>query len=246
MRSSFILFIAAAGCASAPRAGVRTEYEGRAVTRVAVAPTFSVDSMSISSSERDVIDAVVDSEISVWLKRHEFEISTPAQVVATLKNQNAWQGVKDAYYRDVALNDLFEIGAPEFAGVEITTTKNLSGVFPAKNLLIAQVLYQADATCRQDPTVYVPYAVVQQADQADSCVVTHIEAKLVDVDTGRTVWQNRAYVEVRGQASPQSRRTNIRNAVNWLLGSSVGLLTLKPAQSSPSAAGAEQDRAPES
>ena len=229
MRNWTMIWMLMAGCASAPPVGVRADFGTKTVSAIAVAPTFTIDTFGVNPSERRAIEHAVDFEVGAWLAGAGFQTKSPAQFESELRVKDEWVTVEDAWYRGIPLASLFEPGAAEFEGIEVSVSQRIAG---EHNILLTQVLYQSDGICRQDPSQFTAYAAADYTPDAP-CVTTHLEAKLIDAPSGRIVWHNRAFVQTSQQPSPALRRANIKDAVNWLLGSSAGLLNLRPKQSAP-------------
>ncbi len=234
MKYWLIICLVISGCATAPPAGVRSGYQAARVSKISVAPTFSLDSFGLDSHERNVIERSVDQDAVIWLRRAGFEVNSPAHLRTQLAEE--WNDVEDAWYRGVELDSLFEQGAPEFEGAEIAAAQRASKHLDAQHVLLIQVLYQTDSVCREDAQQFTPYAITEPpAATAYPCVISHLEAKLVDARTGQIMWHNRAFVELAADPSPTARRQSLGEAVDWLLGSSTGLLSLRsmPVESAP-------------
>jgi hypothetical protein len=226
MKYWLIFFLVISGCATAPPAGVRSGYQATRVSKISVAPTFSLDSFGLDAHERHVIERSVDQDAAVWLRRAGFDVTSPEVLRTQLAGE--WNDVEDAWYRGVELNSLFEEGAPEFEGAEIAAAQRAAEHLDAQHVLLIQVLYQTDSLCRGDAQEFTPYAVTQPPEVIPyRCVISHLEAKLIDAKTGHIVWHNRAFVELAEAPSPSRRRQTLRKAVDWLLGSSTGLLSLR-------------------
>ncbi len=222
------------GCATAPPAGVRSDFRTAQVNKVTVAPSFSLDTFGVDSHERRVIERGVETDTVEWLRRAGFAVDSPKTLEASLAGD--WHDIYDAWYRGVELNSLFEAGAPEFEGAEIPAIRRVGKMPQVGSVLMVQVLYQADSVCRGDVREFVPYAVMQAVDTNPYlCTLSHLEAKLIDPRTGEVMWHNKAYVELAGPPSATIRRQALREAVGWLLGSSDGLLKMlsTPAESVP-------------
>jgi len=193
-----------------------------------------LDSFGLDAHERNVIERSVDRDAVVWLQRAGFDVDSPEVVRTQLADE--WKDVEDAWYRGVELDSLFEEGAPEFEGAEIAAARRAAKHLDAQQVLLIQVLYQTDSICREDAQDFTPYAITDPpAVSAYPCVISHLEAKLIDAKTGHIMWHNKAFVELAEAPSPSGRRQTLREAVDWLLGSSTGLLSLrsKPAVSAP-------------
>jgi len=234
MKYWFIICLVFSGCATTPPTGVRSDYQATHVSKITVAPTYSLDTFGVNEHERRVIEHSVEVETLAWLRRAGFTVDAPEALKSSLLDD--WDDIKDSWYRGVDLNSLFETGAPEFEGAEIASIRRVGELPQAGSVLMVQVLYQSDSICRGDAPEFTSYAVIDDTQISPyPCMMSHLEAKLIDTKTGKVMWHNRAYVELAGPPSPNGRRQALRDAVGWLLGSSDGLLKMRstPAESAP-------------
>lgn len=228
----FSVGLLVAACATAPRVGVRPEFEQRHVPRVAVVPFYAMGTFSMTSDELDRTLRSSEQAAIEALEADGFEVVGPASLRQHLTEHDAAQSFDEGVLLRSELTNYFEPahkqGGPS---LEISTIRKLykEGKLPAEALLFGEVVYHTRTTCRVDPTAYNPYADVAGESDTSSeagspCIVSHFQAKLVYAPTGETMWFNRKLLQTNtGEAGVEAARANLVETISRTLAGPDGL-----------------------
>lgn len=242
-----IIFGFLTACAHTAPPGIREPYLQTSVSSIAIAPVFSIDTFGLTPSERAVIHRALEDLTAQWLERAQVTPTTSTELVTRLEATGHWPSVSDAWLRNAPLTSMFEDNQSAFRGAEIEATRHYADQIGTQTVLFIEVLYQSDVQCARDLLhPFTPYAASLAEEQDTECVITHLEGKLVETRTGQTIWHNRALVEHGNAWSASTRHQALRSAVNWLLGSSTGILPLLTNESAPSVEASATNPTPES
>ena len=220
--------IATSGCATTRSVGVRKAFSQHNLRSIAVVPVTSSSRFGMDEFQWQTIRSTYERQILEELRRLGFEVASPQQLEARLRRSGNWQTFTEIL---VAKGDVARRFEPEFYGenvpLEVLALGRLAraSALESDALLISEIVYQSDGVCDRDPRAYSPHAVlIGDPDVTSPCVVSHFEAKLIDPDTGRTMWHNRQLRELRvDEVTPEVRLENIRQTVAGTLSGAHGL-----------------------
>lgn len=189
-----------AGCATTSPVGVRAPFQNARVTEVTVVDFYSISSFGMSPEELDATVDLYEEAALAWLRANGTSTYSPAALRESLEKKGANQTFIDGVLLDRTLSELFEPSDGELP-LESRTVKILAGkgAFPATALLFGEVVYHTRGTCDGEVRRFNDRAVVldpvDAATPPTPCIVSHVDAKLVDAASGTTMWHNRLLVE---------------------------------------------------
>lgn len=225
------------GCATPPTVGVRTEFRGRSVVRLALAPPLAQARFGLAEDEWRTLEHELLREATVRLDALGFVVTSPEALRDQLERARAWPRFGELIEPGAGLAARFEPNLYAPTSPEILTLRELSaeGLVDAQALLFIEIRYHSVGTCRVDPRDDNRFAeVVDAHGQAietatpGPCVVTHLEAKLVDARSATTMWHNRTLRELRTADVHAGAQDNVRVAVTQLLAGAHGLGPFAP------------------
>lgn len=233
-------------CASGPTTGVRSDFGQTQVQSVAIVPFYARSNFGMQRHDfaevREIYEAITTAE----LRAMGFEVVDPRALRQHLEEVDLWDDFIDGIHLRQSLTTYFESqpGDPSPA-VETRTLRELAQqeAFPAQTLLFVEVIYHTRGTCMGTAERYTPYARILVASGAPNsfprpCVSSHIQAKLVDVETGQTMWFNQMFFETHARhIDDDVIRSNIAQAIQSTLGEGAGLRPLAPSGPDGVAAG---------
>lgn len=240
--TGLVLFVVAAlfsACASAPQTGVRPDFEKQRIGTVAIAPFYARGAFGIPQEELARLHEQYQASAAQILTEQGFDVVTADELRVHLEKQRLWEQFEDGIYLRQSLVGYFE--PPEdhrSPSIEVETLQAIAeqGGFPAESILFGEVVYHSAGVCRQDASQFTPYAETTVMPSAPAtlprpCVVSHFQAKLVDVRTGRTMWFNRSFLESHSaHLGPDLVQQTILSAVRGTLAEDGGIAPLAPSQ----------------
>jgi hypothetical protein len=188
------------GCAGTPDVGVRKPFRDARVDAITVVDFYATSTFGLSDDEFDARMLTYEAAALEWLEASGIEVHAPEALRQRLEERSLQQTFTDGVVLERPLDELFEPGDDQ-APLESQTVKSIAaqGGFPSPALFFAEVVYQTVGTCEGKVNDYNPRAVVLEpigdAAPPTNCVVSHLDAKLVDAASGATMWQNRLLVE---------------------------------------------------
>lgn len=222
------------GCATSSNTGVRADYHKQPVERVAVVPFYAKASFGLDESQ---LDSVLDSSQKAaveTLRAEGFEVVEPEVFRDHLAQHEAESKFDDGVLLRSSLSNYFEPSdsEDERASLEVATVTELyeEDKLPGDALFFGELVYHTRAECRSDPSQYNERAEVsyhtEQARRADSspCLVSHIRVKLVDAESGETMWVNNKLLQTHAaREGATSGPEHAAEAVTRTLGGDQGL-----------------------
>lgn len=229
--------IFASGCASGPQTGVRADYGDRQLSTVAIAPFYARGNFGMADETVDQLRAQYESRAAQSLRSQGFEVIDAGQFRNHLAAQQAWESYDKAMVFRQPLTAYFEpsVGSRS-PSIHIRTLRQLqqTRALPADAILYGEVVYHTQGTCRGDSRKINDYAQLTVLPTAPQrlprpCITSHFQAKLVDAQTGHTMWFNRSFWESHSaQLGPQLEADNIMRVVNAALSGDGGVAPLAP------------------
>lgn len=223
----------APACATAPEVGVRPAFAADKVQRVAVVPFFALGRFGLSSEQLDQLLRNGEAAAVQALRTGGFEVIEPADFRARLDAAGAGAVFDDGILLRTDLSGFFEPrAANNEPSLEVLTLTTLAhdGVLQVDALLFGEVVYHTQTECNDDPRNYHAHALVQPGpsppptDDAQPCIVSHFQAKLIAVPTGEVMWFNRMLLQTYVDApDPEQGWGNMARAVAHTLSGSHGL-----------------------
>lgn len=225
-------------CATAPRVGVREDFAQVTVTSVAAAPLFATSQFGLDGARFASVRETYERAVAQDLRSLGFEVVTPDELHAQLEARGALDQLEDISTFRNGLSGYFEPRPGEREPREVLVLRALhaDGALPASTLFVGEIAYQSAGVCTSDPREHNQLAQVfvggkpARGDLAASpCVVSHFQAKLVDGETGRTMWQNRFLRELRvAEVTPDVLAENIAATVHTVILGEFGLGPFAP------------------
>ncbi len=216
----FFLIVATflAGCATPNPVGVRAKFDDTKVRSVTVFPAYSLASFGLSASESAYVGRVYTEAMVEWAHGAGLQVVTLDELKANLGDK-AKQSINDGYPPTLPLDRAFEPKEVEFIGAEVEMVQKLSELqaLPTDAILVGEIVYQTEGRCEEPATEHSDRAWVDGQQEMEDCLVSHFQAKLVHIPSGETIWHNRALLERRAIASPETRLRTIKQAVAMTL-----------------------------
>lgn len=191
-------------------------------------PTYSVGGFGMTEREREIVERTYQIQTIRWLEAHGFAVIEPDELATQFSSEDS----RALYLEIVDLNeslDTYFEGVSGIESIELTSLKELweQGELPSKTLLFSEVVYQSDGICRIRASEFTELSeVIGPSEETGPCIISHFQAKLVDAESGATMWHNRMLREVRVETSPRQRAENIEAVVKHTFTGPHGLTTL--------------------
>lgn len=201
----------AASCATSTPVGVRAPFRDARVSEVTVVDFYATANFGMNDEELEASVDTYEAATLAWLARRGTKTYSPSQLRQRLESKKLQQTFEDGVLLDRSLSQLFE-PREDATPLESETLKALAGqgAFPTSTLLFGEVVYQTEGICEGDAAEHNPHARVleplQGATPPTSCLVSHIDAKLVDTASGATMWHNRLLIEQWYRTRPDGLR----------------------------------------
>ncbi len=232
------LLVTLPACASAPRIGVRAGFETHRVHQIAIAPIWSDSRFGVPADEWRQVEAIAIRNITAELNALGFVTLDPAALRDVLERSRAWEKFGDILDFGTGLEKRFEPSVYAPATGEVLALRELAAenVLGVGSILFTEIVYHSRGTCTTDARDHSRFAVVVSRDGAanqgrgpTACVVTHIQAKLVDVKTAQTMWHNRVLREFRAaEVSLHDDLDNVRHTAHDVVAGAHGLAPFAP------------------
>ncbi len=225
-------------CASPNTVGVRPEFETSRVKTIAMMPTYSVGGFGMTAREREIVERMYEFETIYWLEAQGFEVVRPDELQAAVQDRESQELYDEVVELDHSLNRYFEDAPPQAESIERTSLRELwtRKALPTRAILFTEVVYQTDGTCRTAASEHTEYSeVVGPAESDQPCIISHFQAKLVDAESGVTMWHNRMLRELRGDLTPLHRAENIGAVVETTFAGPYGITPFIRETGSPGA-----------
>lgn len=233
------LLSAAFGCAGlgnnakeAPPAGIRADALQQDLGRIVLMPFAPSDPFGLGGGEREAMLDTYESAAHDTLKGLGLEALTPDALSEAMAAQDM-QGELPRLNLDRPLLELFEgptrvqnSEKGEFEDDRVVLLRQVAEALDVQTALIGRVVYHTDAVCPGiggSGHVTSIEHVGQEPPRGERvpCAVSHFEAKLVDMRSGRTLWYNRVLRELRAEsagADTPDLMANARVTVGMVLG----------------------------
>lgn len=167
-----------------------------------------------------------------------FVAQTPADLRDALERHRAWERFMELMEAGDSLDARFEPSVYAPPTPEVVALRELAaeGVIASPTLLFIEVVYQTEGSCTVDSREHNRFATVvdragRELDRVrnGACVVTHIQAKLVDSKSASTIWHNRVLRELRVDAvKAGDDRMNVRATSADVVAGAYGLAHFAP------------------
>ena len=226
-------------CASTPDTGVRKNFEQAQIRSVAIVPFYSRASFGMDRQKISEVRETYEAVATATLREQGFEVIDPRAFRQHLVELGLWEQFTDGIYLRRSLTTYFEPGSSQTPSVEVLTLAALAAddAFPVEALLFGELIYHTQGSCQGSPDRFTPYAQLTVTSGApDSyprpCVSSHFQAKLVDAQSGHTMWFNRMFHETHSRhIDDEIARRNITQAVRATIAERAGLESLAPQRS---------------
>ena len=219
-------------CATAPSTGVRGNYRKSKLQATALLPFFATSRFGLTDDQFERRFGWAQETAVQWLRDRGVDVTPPAKTRAFLQAQSRWRHFAPEGLFRTALDISFE-SAPRRESRQthppLPQTPSPAPQLPARFILFGELVYQTSATCTTRADDYTDRARVVVTPNAPAklprpCVVSHFQARLLDAETGSTVWYNRRLRELHvDELTEDWVRKNIRNVVLDTLGGRDGL-----------------------
>lgn len=242
LRGSLLSFIAMiiagallSACATGQKTGVRKDFEQRQIRTLAVASFYSDGRFGLDEQDLKELRELYEAAATAALREQGFEVVDPRAFHQYMVELQAWELFKDGVRLRRPLTNYFELGdAKRPIPIEILTLRQISAAtpIPVEAILFGELIYHSQGTCRVQTELATPYARVRTMAGAPNslprpCVTSHFQAKLVDVQTGQTMWFNRMLVETHArQIDRHLTKDNIIQVITATLTEDSGLTPL--------------------
>lgn len=208
-----LTLLVGSGCAT-PRGGMEEVPMGLrdgvlpgSVGRIAILPFAPSDPFGMEPEAQTLMLARYEASAARELGALGFELLSVEELRQGLASDEARAELKRLRI-DRPLPELFEPDRRQDGALEDdrhVLLRELGRRLEVRTALVGQVIYHTEAVCQgREPNPYaneVAYVTgPPEGDVRVPCVVSHFEAKLVDLETGRTLWYNRALRELRADA----------------------------------------------
>lgn len=225
----------AAGCATGPDVGVRSSYETSRLDATSVVPFFALSQFSLDEKTIAARLDWAESTAVHWLEERGIRVVAPERTRHRLQAGEFWSHFTEGGLLRSDLSDAFEAAdrdQKENAQTSLVRRLRDDEGFETRYVLFGELLYHTEGTCRTRADDYQRRAqVVVTPDAPDEmprpCIVSHFQARLVDVESGATVWYNRRLRELHiAEHGERWTRKNLRGVVHGTLAGDDGLTTL--------------------
>lgn len=200
---------------------------------MAVAPFYARSRFGLESNRLRTLLELAESHTVEQLRAEGFELVEPTRLEDELDGAPSWHEL----WRTLRARDLEQAFEPspseDDPPREATRLQNLyrRGRLEWRFVLFGELVYHTATTCRvraEASRLYVRVGEARRSEEAPRCVVTHLQARIVDARTGRTVWFNRRLREFYLTPSVDGERENLRETIDLVLGGDDGLGPLSP------------------
>jgi len=218
-------------CAAGPQVGVRSEFRAASIEDASVSPFFARSTFSLSGDALDRRLRWAERAAAEWLAARGVDAVSAAETERQLRSAGRMAAFEEGGAFRVDLSASFDAARLEARRrVQTSTLRELADAgLTRRFVLFGELLYQTSGECRGragDHTTRANVVVAERAPDAPPrpCVVTHFQARLVEVSSGSTVWYNRRLRErhVRSVDTSTVRR-NVVSTVRRTLGGDGGL-----------------------
>jgi hypothetical protein len=225
----------ATGCATSPNVGVRSSYETSRLEATSVVPFFALSQFSLEEEAVATRLTWAESTAVNWLQERGIRVVEPERTRNRLQTSDSWSHFTDGGLLRSDLSDAFEAAEREqkqTAQVSLVRRLREDDGFETRYVLFGELLYHTEGTCRTRADDYQRRAQVVVTPDAPRemprpCIVSHFQARLVDVESGATVWYNRRLRELHVAEHDQRwARKNLRGVVHGTLAGNDGLTTM--------------------
>ncbi|MGM0556219.1 MAG: hypothetical protein ACQEVA_07555 [Myxococcota bacterium] len=216
----------ASACATGPDLGARSGYSGATVPKITVAPFYASSNFGASQQRIGNLLALAELSAQRALETYGYRVVSPAELRDELESSGVWQDYVDGVLLREDLERHFE-PEPRSGEVRLESQRlaQLGSELPTRYMLFGQLIYHTSTTCRVDPVEHQPLATIEpeNATLPAPCAISHLAFKLVDAETGETMWFNKVFLETRGSDGDKLARQNISRAVAGALVGERGL-----------------------
>lgn len=223
------------GCATGPNVGVRSSYETSRLGATSVVPFFALSQFSLDEAAIATRLDWAESTAVNWLEERGLRVVTPERTRHRLQTGDSWNHFTEGGLLRSDLSDAFEAAnRDQKATAQVSLARRIRDDegFETRYVLFGELLYHTKGTCRTRADNYQRRTrVVVTPDAPEEmprpCIVSHFQARLVDVESGATVWYNRRLRELHiAEHDERWTRKNLRGVVHGTLAGDDGLTTL--------------------
>ncbi len=224
-----------AACATSPQVGVRQSYQESRLEATSVVPFFTRSTFSLPEATLRTRLRWAESTVVQWLEQHGVEVVPPETTRRRLQAGSAWAPFAEEGRMRTDLGRAFEDARVDHRArsqAELVRRLRRDDRLESRYLLFGEFLYHTTGTCRTRADEYTDRAHVVLAPEAPPslprpCITTHFQARLVDADSGETVWYNRQLRELHVPELDASWiRKNLRGVVHETLAGRDGLVEM--------------------
>ena len=230
-----VVAVLASGCATGPNVGVRSSYETSRLGPTSVVPFFALSQFSLHDEAVATRLDWAESTAVHWLEERGIRVVTPERTRHRLQIGDSWNHFTEGGLLRKDLSDAFEAAnRDQKATAQVSLARQIRDDegFETRYVLFGELLYHTKGTCRTRADNYQRRArVVVTPDAPEKmprpCIVSHFQARLVDVESGATVWYNRRLRELHiAEHDDRWTRKNLRGVVHGTLAGDDGLTAL--------------------
>jgi hypothetical protein len=190
------------GCATTQRYGVRPGFESARFQELVVVPFYSVSPFGLDADRRNEIARAYELQSSVWLRARGVRVlGSDAFWNALDEQQNLRREFTDGLDFTRPLDLLFEDDGSIQRSLEAAVARAVVNATTLPKIwLLGEVVYHSRGTCRERAGESDRVRVIIASGDGKNphaCVTTHFHARLVDADSGRTIWFGSSLIELR-------------------------------------------------
>lgn len=229
---ALVASLVVSACATGPQVGVRGSYKQKNIRATTVVPFFTRSRFSLAAETVDRRLLWAQTAAVDWLDERGVRVTPPDRARGRLRDASLWRHFTGGGLLRRNLAKSFESADRDqrtSSQTEIVRQIRAESGLESRFLLFGELLYHSAGTCQARADDHTERSDVVVADDAPDtrprpCIVTHFQARLVDADSGSTVWYNRRMREWHvADAGDAEERRNIEEVVREALGGGDGL-----------------------
>jgi hypothetical protein len=203
-------------CATGPDLGARSGYSGATVPEITVAPFYTASNFGAPPRRIDQLLTLAELSAETALETYGYRVVSPHELQEELESADRWQDYVDSIVLRDDLQQHFEpepqTGKPR---LESERLPKMSDDLSTRYVLFGQIIYHTSTTCRVEPEDHQPLATVEpdSTPLPAPCAISHVAFKLVDAESGETMWFNQVFLETRGNGGERAAEHNLSRAV---------------------------------
>ncbi len=198
-----LLTACASGKGAQAQTGMRADLTPTDLGTIAVMPFSASDPFGMDPEAQAQMLALYQKSAEAELGALGLKVLSTAEVDSKLQSAGRTEELARLQL-DRPLGELFESGSDQGAleDERQVLLRELGPMLDARTAFVGRVIYHTDGICPGISGANPTATIVHQGQEASAerrvpCAVSHFEAKLIDMATGRTLWYNRALREVR-------------------------------------------------